>query len=166
MTAEIRHLLLGSASLMLILGGCASSSSGRTAPARPPSAPPTTKRDSGDLLALYSRAEVPEVAVPPSRRRDTRRAEAGGGELASLLNRNAASLRTCYRLARAGRGAALEPLRLQIELETARRRVRSVQITGTRDGRLERCLTREIKRWRLPGRLPRTVSLPLLFHGS
>jgi hypothetical protein len=158
MTPKICHLLLGSV-LLFQLDGCAHSSK-----SPPPAATTTGKQD---LLALYSRADVPEVPLEISTDKPAGpRAGDGGSRLSSLLHREAASLRACYRLSRRRGGAELEPVRLDIELETAHRRVQSVQITGTRNGRLERCLIRNIKRWRLPARLPRTVSLPLVFQSS
>jgi hypothetical protein len=156
---KIGHLGL----VCLLLSGCAH------APRRPPVEPVEKLEKQPDvdekqrLLDLYTRHQVAEV--PPTTTTPTRNAPPAA-DLSSLLHRDRASLRACYLTAHGRRGAPLEPLRLEIELETSERRVRSVQITGIRDRRLERCLSRRIRRWRLPALAPRTVSLPLVFSGS
>jgi hypothetical protein len=116
------------------------------------------------LLDLYSRGHLAEIK-PTAPKRGSRGSPGRAAGLTALLHRDRAAFRACYRTTRAPH-AAHEAVRLEIELRTGRRRVRSVQITGTRNGRLERCLSRKIRRWRLPPRTPRTVSLLVVLAGS
>jgi hypothetical protein len=152
------HLL--AMACVLLLAGCAHSS--RRPPARQKKPNVGERPRLRDLYARDHVAEVPLPTPPPVRRAAARVAF----DLTPLLHRDGASIRACYRTAHGRRGAPLEPVRLEVELETGGRRVRSVQINGTRNGRLERCLSRRIRRWRLPARTPRRVSLLLVLAGS